>query len=153
MAIRLDENLGDPVPNPSFFACKMSTWVKHEFNWNPGPMWQTPLGKVTDTGATILKISTEKGLSWKPLLRSNKTNQHPLWFGVYENAIYHHGAGFREPISRVDRKEVDCAKLGLCLRLIGSATLPLNKNLYRFQRYSGIRMRIVQKNRPIGQRV
>ncbi|KAF5072195.1 hypothetical protein DSECCO2_204280 [anaerobic digester metagenome] len=150
MAIRLDENLGDPVPHPSFFACKLSTWVKHEFNWNPGPMWQTPLGKVTDTGATILKISTEKGLRWKPLLRSNKTNLHPLWFGVYENAIYHHGAGFREPISRVDRKEMDCAKPGLCLRLVGKLQRYLSiKNLYRFQRYSGIRMRIVQKNRQL----
>jgi hypothetical protein len=36
------------------------------------------------------------------VLRTNRRNPHPLFFGVYGDVIYHHGAGFRLPISRVD---------------------------------------------------
>jgi hypothetical protein len=27
---------------------------------------------------------------------------HPLFYGIYERHIYHHGAGFRPPVARVD---------------------------------------------------
>jgi hypothetical protein len=36
------------------------------------------------------------------MLRSNKRDLHPLWFGVYENLVNHHGAGFRKPAMRTD---------------------------------------------------
>jgi hypothetical protein len=37
-----------------------------------------------------------------PLLRSNTADLHPVWFAVYAEHIYHHGAGFRRRVSRVD---------------------------------------------------
>ena len=39
-----------------------------------------------------------------PIVRSNKVNLHPLYFGIYENLIYHHWAGSRRMITRPDRK-------------------------------------------------
>ena len=38
-----------------------------------------------------------------PIVRSNKINLHPLYFGIYENLIYHHWAGSRRMITRQDR--------------------------------------------------
>ena len=38
-----------------------------------------------------------------PIVRSNKVNPHPLYFGIYENLIYHHWAGSRRMITRQDR--------------------------------------------------
>ncbi|HEY2253188.1 MAG TPA: hypothetical protein VGH74_19075, partial [Planctomycetaceae bacterium] len=58
---------------------------------------------VTDVGARLWQVLQERGIEWFPLQRSNVRNLHPLWFGVYDRMIYHHGAGFREPVSRVDR--------------------------------------------------
>mgnify|MGYP001216526833 FL=1 len=37
------------------------------------------------------------------LIRSNKINLHPLYFGIYNNLIYHHWAGSRKMITRRDR--------------------------------------------------
>jgi len=42
---------------------------------------------------------------WYPLLRSNGRNLHPIWFGIYGDIIYHHGAGFRAPVSRYDLQQ------------------------------------------------
>lgn len=41
-------------------------------------------------------------INWKPLLRSTQFDLHPLWFAIYGDVVYHHGAGFRPPISRID---------------------------------------------------
>ena len=46
------------------------------------------------------------------MLRSNRRNLHPLWFGLYEDLIYHHGAGFRPPLSRADFAELSAKKSG-----------------------------------------
>ena len=45
----------------------------------------------------------EKSIEWYPLNRSNKVNLHSLYFGIYDDVIYHHWAGSRNPISRPDR--------------------------------------------------
>ena len=41
--------------------------------------------------------------SYFAMKRSNKINLHPLYFGVYNNLIYHHWAGSRKMITRRDR--------------------------------------------------
>ena len=38
-----------------------------------------------------------------PITRSNKVNLHALYFGIYEDLIYHHWAGSRRMITRQDR--------------------------------------------------
>ena len=57
---------------------------------------------VTDVGGNLLGILTERSIPWRPLLRSNRVDLDPLWFGVYDDVAYHHGAGFRLPLARRD---------------------------------------------------
>jgi hypothetical protein len=54
---------------------------------------------VIDAGAGIADYLREEGLRWKPLLRSNAHNYHPLVSGIYDDRIYHHSAGSRRPSS------------------------------------------------------
>ena len=45
----------------------------------------------------------DKNIEWYPLNRTNKIDLHPLFFGIYENMIYHHWGGSRNRISRICR--------------------------------------------------
>ncbi len=67
---------------------------------------------MTDVGGNLLKILNDGGYQWYPLLRSNTTNLHPLWFGIYADIVYHHGAGFRDPECRIDRIKHGFARKG-----------------------------------------
>ena len=68
-----------------------------------GHRWKTSEGQsISDVGGNLLGILNKHGVTWHPMLRSNMRDLHPLWFGIYDNLIYHHGAGFREPLSRRD---------------------------------------------------
>ena len=58
----------------------------------PPPTW----------AATSSGLWSEPATNGRPLLRSNRVNLHPLWFGVYGGIVYHHGAGFRWAVGRVD---------------------------------------------------
>ena len=60
-------------------------------------------GRRATSAATFGNCRTEQ-FRLDPLLRTNKRNDHPLWFAVYGDIIYHHGAGFRRPFSRVDEQ-------------------------------------------------
>ncbi len=105
-AVRRDENLGDIQPHPSFCATTVGFWTEIEGDWSRGPewRWKNALGwTVEDVGGKLLWILNERGVDWSPLLRTNAGTLHPLLFGVYENRIYHHGAGFRQVFERTDR--------------------------------------------------
>jgi hypothetical protein len=96
VAIRRDENNGDPQPHPSFCATTAGFWRDLPGDWRRGHTWTNPQGKeVTDVGGNLLGLLDGAGIEWHPMLRSNKVNPHPLQFGVYEDLVYHHGGGFR----------------------------------------------------------
>jgi hypothetical protein len=102
-AIRRDENLGDPQPHPSFCVTTVGFWQDIGGDWSRGQTWLNADGEtVNDPGGKLLKALEERGTGWTPLLRSNAKNLHPIFFGVYGGLIYHHGAGFRQPLSRSD---------------------------------------------------
>jgi hypothetical protein len=101
-ALRRDENLGDPQPHPAFCLTTVGFWKDIEGDWRSGPMWENQAGMTTDVGGRVLRTLQESDIPWRPILRSNTTNLHPVWFGVYEHRIYHHGAGFRPRVSRLD---------------------------------------------------
>ena len=106
-AIRRDENLDDAQPHPAFCATTVGFWTEVGGDWNPGYRWRNRAGKeVTDAGGNLLGILRERGVEWYPLLRSNRRNLRPLWFGVYDDLAYHHGAGFRGGLCRRDREEI-----------------------------------------------
>jgi hypothetical protein len=102
-AIRRDENLGDKQPHPSFCATTVGFWQKIGGDWSRGA-WTNDLGwEIEDPGGELLAELTNRRVEWRPLRRSNRVNLHPVLFGVYDDVVYHHGAGFREAFDRVDR--------------------------------------------------
>ena len=106
-AVRRDENLGDPQPHPCFCATTVGFWRELGGDWNPGYTWRNSAGKeVTDAGGNLLRALRRKGVDWYPLTRTNRRNLRPLWFGVYDDLVYHHGAGFRGGLCRRDREAI-----------------------------------------------
>jgi len=106
-AVRRAENDGDPQPHPCFCATTVGFWQEIGGDWSAGHHWQSATGEwQTDVGANLLRTLEERGVEWTQLLRSNRRNLHPLLFGVYADLVYHHGAGFRETLTRTDSREV-----------------------------------------------
>jgi hypothetical protein len=102
-AIRRDENLGDKQPHPSFCVTTVGFWQELGGDWSPGS-WINDVGwTVDDTGGRLLARLTEKQVDWYALRRTNRVDLHPVLFGVYDDLVYHHGAGFRQVFDRVDR--------------------------------------------------
>jgi hypothetical protein len=103
VAVRRDENLRDPIPHPSFCAVTVRQWHELSGDWRPGPTWVNAARQtVTDVGARIWANLEALEIAWTPLLRTNDNNIHDVWFGVYGDVVYHHGAGFRFPHCRHD---------------------------------------------------
>lgn len=103
LAVQRIENGGDPQPHPCFCVTSVGTWRSLPGDWTKGYTWKDANGKPrTDVGANLMRRLELTGTPWTPVLRSNRRNPHPLFFGVYGDAIYHHGAGFRSPVSRAD---------------------------------------------------
>jgi hypothetical protein len=102
VAIRRDENLGDRQPHPSFCVTTVGTWQDLHGDWSAGYPWEAGGTMMSDVGGNLLHALESRGLAWTPLLRSNRVDLHPVWFGVYGGVVYHHGAGFRPAVSRVD---------------------------------------------------
>lgn len=102
VAARRDEGVGTPWPHPLFCATTVGWWREHG-DWRAGPKFPCRSGiEWTDAGARLLATLNMLGAAWLPVLRSNHTNPHPLFFGVYGGLVYHHGAGSRRPISKID---------------------------------------------------
>jgi hypothetical protein len=102
-AVRRDENQGERQPHPCFCVTTVGLWKQIGGDWRSGGTWTSPGGmQVTDVGGTLYTQLRSAGIDWLPLLRSNTNELHPLWFAVYAQHVYHHGAGFRRRVSRVD---------------------------------------------------
>jgi hypothetical protein len=103
VAIRRDENHGDCQPHPSFCATTLGFWREIGGDWNRGYQWENSNGElISDVGANLLGALKRRHQSWFPMCRSNRVNLHPVFFGLYDNVIYHHGAGSRGALSRAD---------------------------------------------------
>lgn len=104
VAVRRDEHMGDLQPHPCFCVTTAGFWKRIRGDWKRGYKWKTREGDlVTDVGGNLLGRLIEAGSEWYPITRSNVVNLHPLMFGIYGDIVYHHGAGFRTPISRMDK--------------------------------------------------
>jgi hypothetical protein len=103
VAVRRDDNFGEPIPHPSFTVTTARFWRELGSGWASGPEWIEPDGRMaSDVGARLWADLARREIAWRPLLRSNAVDLHPLWFGIYGDLVYHHGAAFRRPISRAD---------------------------------------------------
>jgi hypothetical protein len=108
-AVRRDENAGDIQPHPCFCVTTVGFWNEIGGDWRQGS-WITSEGQTaSDVGGTLLATLNDRSISWRPILRSNAVNLHPVFYGLYEAHIYHHGSGFRPAISRADEANVPVA--------------------------------------------
>jgi hypothetical protein len=108
IAVRRAENLNDPQPHPCFCVTTVGTWRSLPGDWSGGYTWIGESGKrVSDVGANLLRALELSGTPWVQVLRSNHTNVDPLFFAIYGDVVYHHGAGFRE--GEVSRAHLDTA--------------------------------------------
>lgn len=102
-AIQRKENDGDLQPHPSFCVTTVGFWREVGGDWKEDRGWRNERGEIVhDVGGNLLASLDEAGRQWYPMLRSNKVDLHPVFFGVYEDLVYHHGAGFRRAWSRAD---------------------------------------------------
>jgi hypothetical protein len=105
IAVRRDENFGDKQPHPCFCVTTVGFWQEISGSWKPGVQWRRDDGNLgSDVGGNLYGSLRDSGKAWKPMLRSNLVELHPLFFGVYANCVYHHGAGFRDKLCRRDAK-------------------------------------------------
>lgn len=99
-AVRRDENMGEQQPHPCFCLTTIGFWSEIGGDWTRGYEWRASNGMmVTDCGGNLLGTLRERGVEWRPLLRSNRNDIHSLYFAVYGDVVYHHGAGSRRPVS------------------------------------------------------
>jgi len=146
VAVQRLENSGDLQPHPCFCATTVGFWRAIHGDWKAGYTWKNKDGQsVTDVGANLLKQLEEGRVPWHPLLRSNKRNLHPVLFGVYADLIYHHAAGFRPAVTRLDRSD----KKNALLKKISSAVpgplrRPFNKLFFE---------RFIAENNLLSERV
>lgn len=149
-AIQRLENIGDKQPHPSFCITSPNLWKKINGDWKKGYQWMSSQNKLrSDVGGNLLKRLNEKKIKWGKIHRTSENLYHPVFFGVYGKIIYHHGAGFRFPLTMHDRlkklngvykqKSIETL-LNLILK---NKTL---KNRFRIQRLLGINRKLINKN-------
>jgi hypothetical protein len=104
VAVQRRENCEDRRPHPCFCATTVKTWKEIGGDWGVKE-WTSSVGVLfDDAGGVLASKLQDNGIDWLPLTRTNTNNPHPLWFAVYGHHIYHHGAGFRSRVSKLDRK-------------------------------------------------
>jgi hypothetical protein len=104
VAVQRRENCEDRRPHPSFCATTVKTWNEIGGDWGVQE-WTSSVGTLFDDAGGVLAVRLgENKVDWLPLNRTNTSNPHPLWFAIYGHHIYHHGAGFRPRVSKLDRR-------------------------------------------------
>jgi hypothetical protein len=121
LAVRRAENVGDRQPHPCFCVTTVGAWRRLPGDWSAGYRWEDSMGRrVTDVGGNLLRQLELTGTPWVEVLRSNTTNLDPIFFGVYGDVIYHHGAGFRgSEFTRAHSALKPPAASGSALPLVG----------------------------------
>lgn len=96
LAVRRAENAEEPQPHPCFCVTTVGTWRRLRGDWTAGPTWPGAHGRpITDVGGNLLRRLELTQTPWVEILRTNRNNLDSLYFAIYGNVIYHHGAGFR----------------------------------------------------------
>jgi hypothetical protein len=104
MAVRRAENGDEPQPHPCFCVTSVRTWRTLPGDWTAGYTWTGVRGEPTsDVGGNLLRRLELSGTPWVQVLRSNRRNLDPLYFAIYGNVIYHHGAGLTGGLSPAHR--------------------------------------------------
>jgi hypothetical protein len=101
VAVRRAENAGDPQPHPCFCVTTVRTWRSLPGDWSMGYRWTASDGRrPSDVGANLLRQLELTNTPWTQVLRTNPESADPVFYAIYGDTIYHHGAGFRKGSSR-----------------------------------------------------
>ena len=93
----------EEYPHPCFLVMTIGMW-KWFIQALDGDPWRNGGGGgPNDYGYYLGQLIKNGKIPWHTLLRSNKNNPHQLFFGVYDNLVYHHGCGYRAPRCYTDR--------------------------------------------------
>jgi hypothetical protein len=104
VAVRRAENGDEPQPHPCFCVTTVRTWRTLPGDWSAGYTWPGARGSPTsDVGGNLLRQLELSGTQWVQVLRSNRRDLDPLYFAIYGDAIYHHGAGLSGGLSPAHR--------------------------------------------------
>jgi hypothetical protein len=104
MAVRRAENGDEPQPHPCFCATTVRTWRTLPGDWTAGYTWTSVRGQPTsDVGGNLLRRLELSGTPWVQVLRSNRMDIDPLYFAIYGDVLYHHGAGLTGGLSPAHR--------------------------------------------------
>ena len=95
VAVQRLEN-GDTHSDRCFLVYSRAGYRRHAFDFSK-------VGRV-DSGAGISAELEEAGFAWHAMNRSNVHDYHPLIAGIYDDLIYHHAAGSRDPKFRMNRR-------------------------------------------------
>ncbi len=95
VAVVREENSGDQQPHPCFCFCTIGFWKRHKLNWSYGFVGNENYPNRQDVGGFLLQYLKENNIKWKKLIRSRSLGPHPVFYGIYSNIVYHHGAGYR----------------------------------------------------------
>jgi hypothetical protein len=134
VAVRRAEQVNEPQPHACFCVTTIGTWLKLPGDWTGGPTWPSARGhRATDVGGNLLRRLELTKTPWSEVLRSNRRNLDPLYYAIYGDVIYHHGAGFRTgELSPVHRDLAPSPLAAPDLRLLGAAV----------RRFNGLRFRV-----------
>ncbi len=150
VALERIENAGEYIPHPGFCAAPVGWWRETGLKWGRGSRIRE-FGN--DPGARLYEGLQKRNISWGRIRRSNSKNLHPLFFGTYDEVLYHHGAGFRDPISRMDlanenvRSKMDHPVSRLMEVLPNSVFLDLKRRISPYRREEH---RIIRNNKQLG---
>jgi len=133
LAVRRAENLNEPQPHPCFCVTTVGTWRSLPGDWTAGFTWPGARGNPSsDVGGNLLRRLQLTNTPWVEVLRSNRKNIDPLYFAVYGDTIYHHGAGFRTgELSTRDREDAPRPLPLSGVPVVGSAMRLLNSRRWR----------------------
>jgi hypothetical protein len=159
VAVQRSENNGDLQPHPCCCVTTVAFWRKIGGDWKQGYTWVDPQGKsMTDVGGNLLGILHREKVDWYPMHRSNRVNLHPLWFGIYDGLIYHHGAAFRGPFSRTDLEKIEVETRGTWRRPLAEMIKRLDPSqrsrlLRRLDPVHSLARRTVRRNQELSARI
>jgi hypothetical protein len=154
IAVRRAENVDEPQPHPCFCVTTVGTWKALPGDWTAGFTWPGARGEPTsDVGGNLLRRLELTKTPWVQVHRSNRTNLDPLYYAVYGDTVYHHGAGFRTgELSPADRARAPRPLPLARVPALGFAVRLFNRE--RWQRWErGVEQRHLQRSRLIYERI
>jgi len=129
-AVMRHENAGDSQPHPCFCFTTVGFFKKNNLNWSYGNVDNKNFPNRQDVGGFILQYFKKHNIKWKKLLRTSSLFPHDVLYGIYENLIYHHGAGSRAPITMQDMLKKNKAPSRNCV-LDNFEKIKSNENIFK----------------------